>query len=294
MLISSLGKFILRTISFLVRSMPMSLRWAWACLLAWIWFDVLRLRRFTVWRNLTIVFPDWSKEQKRKVAKESLRQMCFALPEFFTLPLMSSEEVARDVVIEGREHFDQAMQKGKGVLLLSLHIGNGDMGVAVMALSGFPIYLISKKFKNKFLNALWFGVREEKGVRFIDPHGTKTAFEILGACRKEQAVIFVTDQFMGRPFGIPTTFFGRQTGTAYGLALFADKTEAPVIPVYTYRGADHKTRLRFEPEVIFEENENRDLQNQFMTQKYNSVLEQLIRRHPEQWMWVHRRWKRYE
>ena len=290
----SLTKFIFHGISFLVFLLPMRVRWWWACVLAWLWWDVLRLRRFTVYRNLTIVFPEKSKEERRQLARVSLRHMCMALPEFFSLPMLSRDFVARNMVIEGREHYDKAAAQGKGVLLLSLHIGNGDMGVTIMSLSGFPSHLISKKFKNQFLNSLWFGVREDKGVRFIDPHGTKTAFEILAACRRGEAVVFVLDQFMGRPFGIPTTFFGRPTGTAYGLSLFASKTGAPVVPVYTYRDEKLRTHLRFEPEIPFEENANRDLQNQIMTQKYNTVIENLIRRHPDQWMWVHRRWKRYE
>jgi KDO2-lipid IV(A) lauroyltransferase len=294
-LINYSAKKILFIIGFFIWIWPRKIQWWIATFIAILWWDILKLRRFTVFRNLSIVFPEKTKVEKIHLARLSLKHMCMALPEFFCLPFLHySKSIGSGIKIYGQEHYENAIKQGRGVLLLSLHIGNGDMGVAGMALAKIPVHLISKKFKNKFLSALWFGVREELGVRFIDPHGSKTAFEILSATKKNEAVVFVIDQFMGRPFGIPTTFFKRPTGTAYGLALFAAKTLAPVIPVYTFRDEQLNTCLRFEPEVLFLKNENRDLQNQIMTQKYNSVLETLILRHPEQWMWVHRRWKRYE
>ena len=99
---------------------------------------------------------------------------------------------------------------------------------------------------------------------------------------------------MGKPYGIETTFFGRKTGTAYGLALFAMKSKAPVIPVYAYRDEDLKTHVVFEEEIQVENIEDKDLQIRVMTQKYNDRVESIVRRHREQWMWVHRRWKKWE
>jgi KDO2-lipid IV(A) lauroyltransferase len=105
---------------------------------------------------------------------------------------------------------------------------------------------------------------------------------------------------MGRPYGIETTFFGRKTGTAYGLALFALKTKAPVLPLYTYRDEKFRTHLVFGEEIKLREPQNtstaqdRDLQILQMTQEYNTVIERIVTEHPDQWMWVHRRWKRWE
>ncbi|GIL17730.1 MAG: lipid A lauroyl acyltransferase [Oligoflexia bacterium] len=287
-------KFWVVIISWIVWHMPKPIKVAWARALGWLWFDGFRLRRMTILKNLTIAFPDWSKEKRYQVARESMAELCMNLPEFLSLHQMSADYVEKEVIFEGLEHFHRAREEKKGVLLLSMHMGNGDMGVSVMSLKGLPIHLISKKFKNKFLNALWFGVRESKGTKFIDPHGAKTAFEILAALKKNEAVIFVVDQFMGRPYGIETHFFGRKTGTAYGLALFAIKTGAPVLPVYTYRDQDLKTHLVIEPPIPLESNADRDLQILTMTEKYNLKIEEIIRRSPQHWMWVHRRWKRWE
>lgn len=274
--------------------MPRRARHAFGWMLGFLWWDVFRLRRFTIFRNLCIAFPDLPKRRKIEIARESLTWMGVHFLEFLTIPALGPGDLGRKVVFEGIEHYEKARAGGKGVYFLSLHVGNGDFGVALMSMAGIPIHLISKKFKQKWINDFWFGVRESRGTRFIDPHGPKTPFEILKAIGKNEVVVFVLDQFMGKPYGIETRFFGRKTGTAYGLALFALKTGSPVLPVYTYTDPSGRTRVVFEEPIPRVEVEDRDLQILQMTEKYNEALENIIRRHPEQWMWVHRRWKTWE
>jgi KDO2-lipid IV(A) lauroyltransferase len=156
------------------------------------------------------------------------------------------------------------------------------------------LHLISKTFKSKWLNDFWFSVRRQKGMQFIEPHGKEASFRILRALREKSGVIFVMDQFMGKPYGVETTFFEHSTGTAYGLALFAMKTEVPVVPVFTFRDSEGRTVIKAEPPLPFENFGDREITIQKMTQKYNNKLEEIVRRHPEQWMWVHRRWKKFE
>ena len=287
-------KWFVKAISFSVWLIPLRLRWGIGVFLAWLWFDVLRLRRYTVMRNLQIAFPQWPDEKKYEVARKSMRYLCYTLPEFLALPMLSKKDIGKKIFYHGEENYEKALTKRKGVLMLSLHIGNGDMGISSIAMKGIPAHLITKKFSNKIANEIWFGIRGSQGAQFIDPHGAKIAFEILTACKKNESVVFVIDQFMGKPYGIETTFFGKKTGTAKGLALFASRTEAPVIPVYTYRDDQLNTHVVFEPEIPMIENEDRDLQIQQMTQIYNNKVQELVERHPEQWMWVHRRWKRFK
>ncbi|MEZ0391444.1 MAG: lysophospholipid acyltransferase family protein [Pseudobdellovibrionaceae bacterium] len=279
-------------LSFLI--FPRQLRWAFGVFLGTLWFDILKIRRFTILKNLTIAFPDESFEARKRLARLSMHHLCYNFVEFCLLPFMNQKWLQQRVVLHGIENYERARSKGKGVLILSLHLGNGDVGLAALALAGLRLHVISKKFRNAFANQLWFGVREKMGTRFLEPHGPSLAFDILKACKQNEAVVFVLDQFMGRPYGIETTFFGQKTGTAYGLALFAMKTKAPVLPVYTYRDAELRTHVVFEEEVIVEKIEDKDLQIRLMTQKYNDRVESIVRKYPEQWMWVHRRWKRWE
>ncbi len=274
--------------------LPKRWRFAMGSFLGWVWFDLLKLRRRTVLRNLTIAFPDFSHERRMEIARKSMAYLCYNFIEFSLIPLLDKKWLQEEVIFHGFENYEAAAAKGKGLLLMSLHMGNGDVGTAALVLKGLKMSLISKKFKNRLLNQFWFGVREKKGTRFLEPHGRSTAFDILRICRAQLPVIFVVDQFMGRPYGIDSTFFGKKTGTAYGLALFAMKTQAPVVPIYTYRDSELKTHVVFENEVTFEKIEDKDLQIKLMTQKYNDRVESIVRKFPEQWMWVHRRWKKWE
>jgi KDO2-lipid IV(A) lauroyltransferase len=275
--------------------MPHFVRQAFGHLIAWLWWDVLKLRRFTVYRGLTIAFPKASKEERCRIARRSLVYMGTNLLEFLSLPSVTPEWMQKNVVFHGLENYESARSLGRGLFFLSMHMGNGDFGCAMMVMRGIHLHLISKKFKSKPLNDFWFGVRESMGTRFMDPHSPKTTFEILGACKRREPVTFVLDQFMGRPYGIETEFFGKKTGTAYGLALFAIKTKAPVVPVYTYHDEQGKTHVVFEKEIVASlESGNRDLQILETTQRYNAWIESVICRHPEQWMWIHRRWKMWE
>jgi len=272
--------------------MPLRVRWAFGAFLGWLWFDVLKLRRWTIMKNLSRAFPNMPKEEKYSTARLSMKFLCYNFAEICLMPFMDQKYMEKNCEFHGLENYEKAKAQGKGLLLMSLHMGNGDVGTNFLTLKGLKVHVISKKFKVKFLNDFWFGVRESKGAKFINPHGRSTPFDILKAVKAQESVVFVIDQFMGRPYGIPTTFFGKKTGTAYGLALFAIKTGSPVLPVYTYRDKNLKTHVVFEPEIkVVAEGEDRDLQISRTTQVYNNKVEEIVRRHPEQWMWVHRRWK---
>lgn len=273
-----------------------SRRWLWQAgrFFAFLWWDVFRLRRFTLYRNVTIVFPEKSKEERLQLIKESLIWMGYNFFEELQIPSFDQRRLQEQVRFEGLENYAQARSQGKGVLFLCLHIGNGDAAVAYMSLFGMNIHLITKKFRNPALNDVWFGLRARSGTKFIDAHGRETAFQILKALKNQGAVAFVLDQFMGKPYGLETKFFGKPTGTAYGLALFALKTGAPVLTASTYRDRDFKTVIRFGAPIAIENISDKDLQMQAMTEKYNRELEKIILAHPEQWMWVHRRWKKFE
>lgn len=264
-------------------------------LLGILWFDILRFRRKIVLSNLSIAFPEKSPAWKVRTGRRSVVALGSNFAELFTLPSLNQRWIAKNAVVEGEEHLRAAREKGKGALILTLHMGAADVAASLLPMHGYPAFLISKFFKTKWFNDLWFSIRGAQGMRFIEPHGEKAPFEILKGLKSNSLVIFVLDQYMGRPFGIPSTFFGKRTGTAYGLALFALKTKAPVIPVYSFEGEDGRLHLRcLEPLNLTPfEGKERDEAMSEMTQLFNNVLEQIVRSHPEQWMWVHRRWKEF-
>ncbi len=287
-----LFKVFARLLAFLPRRAVRGL----GSMLGWLWIDVLRIRRNLIKENLDIAFPEVPLKQKMRWGRHSVHKLGGDFAEILTTPWLDQKWVNKNIVFQGLENLENAKSLGKGVYLLSLHLGNGDTAASALSMKGYRLHLISKYFKNKLLNKIWFYFRAAQGVKYIEAHSEKTTFDILRAIRAKEFVIFVLDQFMGRPFAVENTFFGRKTGTAYGLALFYLKTKSPVVPIYGVEGDDGRLQVICEPALDLESlrASDQDKDIAVLTQHFNDVIEAIIRKHPQDWMWIHRRWKDYE
>lgn len=264
--------------------------------LAFLWVDVFQIRKDVIFKNLEIVFPNSSDQEKQRIARKSMQSMCRSFFDVIKIPYLTTEWIDKNVIFHGLKNYQEAMAEGKGTLFLSLHLGSGDLSAAILGKKYAPVYIITKRFKNQFMDSFWFTLRGASNTCFIDAHGKKNAFEILGALKKQMGVVFVLDQFMGKPFGILTRFFGKQTGSAYGLAIFAKKTQAPVIATYNYWGKDGLLNICFGERIdlaTFVSDDDETYKTN-VTNRFNQEIEKIILEHPEHWMWVHRRWKDFE
>ena len=283
--------FFFNVASFLLSLFPRKVQLGFGWVLGVLWFDIFRIRRTVALQNLKLAFPDWAEIDRVRTGRASLVNMGHNIIELILMVRYPQSNLKEDFVFDGLEHIDKALKQNKGAMILSLHLGNGDFGCMALSLSGYKLNLISKQFKSVALNEFWFGTRRKHGTRFI--HAEKSSFDILKALNRNESVIFVLDQFMGPPIGVKTNFFGVPTGTAMGLALFQDRTKAPVIPGYNVRLPDGRMRVVFEKAIAFEDNGARDQNIAFMTQKYTDKIEDIVRKYPDQWMWIHRRWKKF-
>lgn len=264
-------------------------------LLTFFVFDIVKFRRFTMLKNIQRVLPDLSYSEKKIILRKALFQVGYNIIEILETTSRNSQNLDNYSVFHGIEHWEKAQAKNKGVLLLSLHLGSGDGAIQTIANRGIPVSIISKEFKSQWFNSLWFRLREKSGLEIFKPHGKELTFQILKSLKKNRGVIFVLDQYMSVPYGVASTFFGYHTGTANGLSLFAMKTEAPVLLVYCYRDERMKNHIVFEPELRFDDiinsNKTREQKSIELTQFFNDQLEKVILKHPDQWMWLHKRWK---
>jgi KDO2-lipid IV(A) lauroyltransferase len=283
--------FFSKSIAFAISRLPRKAQLALGRAVGWLWFDALRIRRQIAIDNVSIAFPEKSLEERTEIARSSLRSMGQTLIEYFLFPFLTRETVREMFDIEGEQNIKDALALKKGIIMMTLHLGNGDFAVAGLSRLGYPMNLISKEFKARWLNDLWFGMRRKHGTRFIAPE--KSSFEILRSLRRNEIVVFVLDQFMGPPVGVRTLFFGKETGTAMGCALMADRTRSPVVPCYTYRKADGRQVMVFEEPIPFLDHGLRVQNIAVMTQIYTDKIESIIRKHPGQCMWIHRRWKEF-
>lgn len=242
--------------------------------------------------NVRRAFPEIVALEAKRIARQSCRNLGRTFVEYCYLPFMHNQNMRSWIKIENGDYFWNLHKEGKGVLLMSLHLGNGDLGCAALSQAGFPLYLISKEFKLQWLNNLWFGMRARLGTRFIAPE--KSSYEILRALKNQAGVIFVQDQFTGPPLGIETTFFGHKTGTAQGLALFSLRTETPILPVFSYRTERGELIVEFCPPIEGSRLAgDRKSQVAELTETCNRWIEKIISQYPTQWMWIHRRWKEF-
>ena len=285
----SLFGFVLKGGAWVLFHLPRPLRFFLGDVLGILWFDVFRIRRQVVFDNLDRVYPDKSRAEKARIGRWSLRNMGRDLIEYSFLPFLNESHLDSLFHFSGEEHLEAAIQKDKGVCLLTLHMGNGDLSCSALSIRGYKVHLISKVFKMQWLNDLWFGMRSRVGTKFIAPRNS--SYHVLKALKKKEIVIFVMDQFTGPPIGVRTTFFGHETGTGFGLALMAQRSGAPVVPITTTRNPDGTHNIRILPEIPWVDKGSRDESLVSMTQEYNHCLEKIVLDCPEQWMWVHKRWK---
>lgn len=281
----SVVKFIGRILSYL----PVRIQFFVGDVIAFIWFDVLRIRRKIALQNLKLAFPELSDQQRCHLARESMQNIGRTLIEYPKMTLLTQANVRQTFDIEGEEHLRAAIQSGGGAILLTLHLGNGDYAVSALSQMGYPMHLITKEFRSKWLNDFWFGLRQKLGTKLIGAR--KTSYEILKALKGNGVVAFVLDQHMGPPLGVKTKFFGQNVGTAVGLAVIVARTRVPVLGAYTVRRSDGRGLIVITPPIPWVDDADYDKTLQSMTQRYNDELEKFVRLYPGQWMWIHKRFK---
>jgi Kdo2-lipid IVA lauroyltransferase/acyltransferase len=280
-----------KALSFLIAYLPKGARDFIGDVIGFLWFDVFRIRRNVAIQNVGIAFPEMAEMDRVEIARWSLRHMGRTIVEYSLFPFFSRKKADQLFRYEGLEQVDEVLKLGKGAIFVTLHLGNGDLAISALSKRGYPISLISKEFKSRWLNDLWFGMRRKHGTQFISAE--KSSFDILRTLKRNGIVVFVLDQFMGPPIGVRTLFFGKETGTALGCALMAGRTGTPVFSTYTYRADDGKHVAVIEDLIPFLDNGPREKNIAVMTQVYTDKIESIVRRHPEQWMWIHRRWKEF-
>ncbi len=280
---------LIKGIAIIIGAMPRFLQIAMGTILGDIWFYVVPFRRKIALANIKKAFPDWSDDKVWTTARKNFENYGCGFIELLLLPVLDDKLAEKLLIFEGKKYVEEALKQGKGFFLLSLHIGSWELMSASCTVLKVNLSVISKKMKSSVINDVWVKMRVTNGVKLISEE--KSTFDILRAIRRNEGVGFILDQFLGPPVGSKVKFFGHETGAPAGLALFADRTRAPVMPVYNIRQSDGRIKVIIEEPIPFMEQGSIDKNISFMTQVYTSKIEDIVRKYPEQWLWLHRRWK---
>lgn len=263
-----------------------------------LFYHLVPYRRSLVLENLRRVFGETLPEEEIvRLAQAYYAHYIRFLIEFVRLPLMSAKKRKTYIHIENMESPLRASKKGKGIILLTGHFGNWEVST-VAGISQFPQFKGLLHFVRKPLNPQWlndFITRRFRRAGFGTIAKRGSLDTILDLLEKGEIIVYVFDQHagsgLGRGEGIVVDFFGHPAGTLKSPALLAMSSGAPVIPASSWREPDGTHVLRFEEPLPVTEHENVSETIRQNTRAYNAALEQMLLRHPEQWIWMHRRWK---
>ena len=247
-----------------------------------------RLRRVGL-RNLDIAFPAWTPEQKSTVLRASFMQLGRHLAEFCHMTRYTPAEAASFIRYDGLERYEKAAQRGKGVLVLTGHLGAWELSSFFHSLMGYPMGLVIRRLDNSLIDARVNEVRCQHGNRVL--HKDDFARGLLTEMRAGGTVGILMDTNMTPPQGVFVPFFGKLACTASGLARVAQKTGAAVLPGFLFEETGGRYRLHFGEEITLQTTSDVEADALANTAQFTAVLERYIRSFPEQWLWMHRRWK---
>jgi len=274
----------------LVRLMPALLVDYLAVALGKLSYVILISRRRIAFDNLERAFKGEKNHSELKaMVKQVFVNIARATLEFARFPVLKREDIMKMVYkSEGLEHIDKALKEGKGLVFVTGHFGNWELLGAWFVAMGYPTHFLVGEQHNPYVDKLMNKFRASSGVPMI-PVGV-SARHVLKALKQNRVVVLVSDQHSATG-GTAVTFFGRLASTPKGAAAFAEIMGSPIVLALLIREKYNRHRAVIGPLIYPPGSGDKDKDITAMTQEYTSQLEAMIRKHPEQWMWTHRRWK---
>jgi Kdo2-lipid IVA lauroyltransferase/acyltransferase len=248
-----------------------------------------RLRQVGM-RNLAMVFPEKTVAERARILRGVFTSLGRQLAELCQFPKYTAENMDEVVAYDGLENYERAYAGGKGVLFLTAHFGGWELSAFAHSLHGHWLHVVMRPMDNEYLDRLL--------QRYRSMHGNKPVAKddfvrgLLAAMKAGETVGILMDTNMTPPQGIFVDFFGIPACTASGLARIALRTDAAVVPGFTIWDPDlGKYRLRFDPALQLIRTGHLEADIAANTQMFTNVIEDYVRKYPDQWLWVHRRWK---
>lgn len=240
--------------------------------------------------NLRLAFPDLDERERARIKRGAFRNLGRLLGEISQFPRLTPENIKSVVVYEGLENYLNAVAEGRGVILLTGHIGAWELSVYAHSVYGYPMSFLARRVDNPMVERLAESYRSRYGNRSIDKKNSVR--EVLKTLKSGGVVGILADLNASREEGVFCDFFGVPACTTAGVATLALRTGAVVVPGYLiWDESERIHRLHFEPPVATINTGNQKEDVMANTARYTKVLESIIRRRPDQWLWIHRRWR---
>jgi Kdo2-lipid IVA lauroyltransferase/acyltransferase len=252
-------------------------------------------RRRIVMENLALAFPDWTPRRRRQVARACYRHFGAMLCESVAFTRIDPVELCRRLTLEGWQRLDEAEAHGRGLLVFGGHTGNWEIAARVLGLYRAPYHIVVRPFNNPRVYAYMARDRERFGIREVGKRGA--ARQLFRVVREGGRVGLAMDQRVRPGQGLELPFFGRPALVTPLPASISLRTGAPAVPIFAWPEPGGSYRVEVGEPILppagFDRRSGEDEETAVaaLTARYLAALEEAIRRHPEQWLWMHRRWR---
>jgi KDO2-lipid IV(A) lauroyltransferase len=280
----------LRVLVWLIGSLPRLLARSFGATLGSLAWHLLGRLRTTGMFNLGLAYPEKSVQEREQILRGVYRSLGWQLAEFCRLSAYTPSEAPAFIRYEGLDHYLGARAKGRGVLVLTGHLGAWELSSFYHSLMGYPMSLVIRRLDNPLVDAYVNGIRCLHGNHVI--HKDDFARGLLTAMHNGDTVGILMDTNMTPPQGVFVPFFGTDACTATAMARVALKSDAAVLPGFlVWHLEETRYVLHFGPELELIRSSDPQADVVANTAQFAAVTEEWIRRYPDQWLWVHRRWK---
>ncbi len=286
-----IGSLFIRMITRLASLLPLCcLRFLGRCTGDCLYFGWKRRRRIAL-ANLRLAFgAEKSEGEIKRIARRSFRNILVGLYEGIRFVLLPVEHLERRLIVEGKENLNRVLEEGKGAIAFTAHLGCFPLIGRKFASEGFPFSFVIRFPDDAGVIAYLNKLGERVKVGFIS---VKPQHRCIGRClqslRKNEIVCLLGDQYTQE--GVKVNFFGHPAPTAAGPVVLSLRTGAKIVPMFIVRRVDGKYSLRIEPPFSLEVSGNREQDIRENTARLTGIIESYVRRYPEQWTWIHRRWR---
>ena len=257
-------------------------------LLGLLFYSLAIPHRRLVRRNLQFCYPEWSAKEIRELSRRIFMNFGITLVEMLQCTFMSHEEVLKALRVEGEENFNKAFKSNRGIVIVSAHMGNWEVGLHITNYYGKPMLGVAAKTRYGWADILLSRSRNRLGNTIIDKKGALP--KITEGLRRGEVIGMLIDQSR-RKHGVEVTFFGRKATASPAAALLALRCNSLVLPAFCVRRSDGQ--LTIQVKTPFELTRTGDLRSdiQSNTQRMIDVVEEMVRTYPDQWFWLLKPWK---
>lgn len=281
--------FLFLILAGIVRLLGLKVSRRLSILIAFMFYYIIPIRKQVTLKNLHKAFPEYSEREIKKVAFGSYKSFSITLVEMLFIPFMTREQIENAIYCEDVELVKKYYERNNGLIALSGHFGNWEYGaLSVSAKINVPFHVVVKSQRNPYVDA-YLNHGRTRWINKIVPLGVSIR-KIYAELKAKNIVAMVADQ-RGPQEGMRVNFFGQQSSIYPGPAMLAIKTRAPILYVLTIRQPDYSYTAQISEISMENLPADKERQVQEVSQRHMAFLESVIRKHPEQWLWMHNIWK---